>query len=298
LAGKVAGTVPSTDASPEPEPELVSITSRDGATSQLRVFRPTASAATVLVMPAMGAAATYYDPFARTLSERGMTVAVGDHRGSGSSSVRARRGVEYGYVDQLSADWPALIEAARALGNGPLALAGHSLGGQLACLYEAEHPGTFTRIALLAACSVEWRGWKGPRRYLLLSQVVIVSALARAIGFFPGERLGFGGRQASRLMHDWSRQARTGRYAPTGASLDYERALREVRTPLLSISVRGDHYAPRSACDGLLVKMPAAQVQRLELEPIWTVRRATDPHFRWAREPEAMVAAVAPFLAF
>jgi predicted alpha/beta hydrolase len=274
----------------------LSITARDGATSELRVFAADSPTGTVLLMPAMGTAAPYYDPFARMLSARGLTVAVGDHRGSGSSSVRARRGVEYGYADQLSEDWPALIEAARKLATGPLALAGHSLGGQLACLYEATHPGTFSRIALLTACSVEWRGWSGPRRYVLFSQVVLVGAIARTLGFFPGDRLGFGGRQASRLMRDWSRQARTGRYEPSGATIDYERALREVRAPLLSVSVRGDHFAPRSACDGLLAKMPGAGAHRVDLDAAWPVRRATDRHFRWAREPDAMVNAVAPFL--
>ena len=260
------------------------------------MFRAPAASATVLVMPAMGTAAPYYDAFAQRLAECGLTAAVGDHRGTGSSSVRARRGVEYGYADQLSCDWPALLGAARGLGPGPVVLAGHSLGGQLGCLYEAAHPGSFARIALLTACSVEWRGWSGPRSYLLLAQVSLVAVVARTLGVFPGDWLGFGGRQASRIMLDWSRQARTGRYQPEGAEVDFERALREVRAPLLSVSVREDPFAPRRACDGLLTKMPGAPARRVELDATWPVRRPLDRHFRWVREPSAMVEVVAPFL--
>jgi predicted alpha/beta hydrolase len=278
--------------------ETTPFTAADGATSELRIFRGrSASKRAILVMPALGTPAAYYDPFARALASRNGTVVVGENRGTGTSSVRAKRGTDYGYGDVLALDWgPLVVAAARASGAETLSLVGHSIGGQLGALFEAQHPGTFDRIALVTACSVEWRGWPGARAYAFLGQTLFVGAISRALGFFPGDRIGFGGRQGARFMRDWSRQARTGVYAPTGAPIDLERALASVRTEILSLSVRGDDYAPRDACDRLVAKMPAASVQRVTLDARWTVRRPTDRHFRWAREPDAMVDAIAPFL--
>ncbi len=98
------------------------------------------------------------------------------------------------------------------------------------------------------------------------------------------------------MMRDWSRQARTGRYAPTGAAIDYEDQLRGVRARVLSVAVEGDDYAPRPACDRLLAKMPEARVERVDLPATWTVRRPIDRHFRWAKEPSAMLDVLVPFL--
>lgn len=277
-------------------PELIPFTAADGATSSLRVFRGEGARATLLV-PALGTPASYYDGFAGPLSERVGTIVVAENRGTGSSSVRAARGVDYGYANVLRLDWvPLVAEARRIAGLDALALIGHSIGGQLGALYEAEHPGTFERIALVTACSVEWRGWSGLRAYTFFGQTLVVGGLSTALGFFPGDRVGFGGRQGATMMRDWSRQARTGRYAPTNAPIDYERRLGDVRARMLSVAVKGDDYAPRAACDRLLAKMPNAEIERCDLEPTWQVRRPIDRHFRWAKEPEAMVAVLAPFL--
>jgi predicted alpha/beta hydrolase len=278
--------------------ETYPFTAGDGATSELRVFRSArASSPVVLVMPALGTPALYYDAFAAALAATGLFVVVGENRGSGSSSVRASRSADFGYADVLALDWAPMIEAVRGLGGRrDLALVGHSIGGQLGALFEAEHPGTFRKLALVTSCSVDWRGWSGTRAYVVLGQTLVVGAVSRALGYFPGEHIGFGGRQGARFMRDWSRQARTGVYAPTGARVDHERALSGVRAELLSVSVQGDDYAPRAACDRLLAKMPSARATRTEIEASWSVRRPTDRHFRWAREPDAMIAAVAPFL--
>jgi predicted alpha/beta hydrolase len=275
-------------------PDLVPFTSLDGATSTLRVFSGTGR--TTLLVPALGTPASYYDGFAAALAERTGTVIVAENRGTDSSSVRASRGVDYGYADVLRLDWTPWVAEARRIGGDGLSLIGHSIGGQLGALYEAEHPGSFERIALVTACSVEWKGWSGMRAYTFLAQTSVVGALSTALGFFPGERIGFGGRQGATMMRDWSRQARTGVYAPTGAPVDYEARLRDVHSKILSVAVKGDDYAPRAACDRLLAKMPNASIERIDLEPSWSVRRPVDRHFRWAKEPQAMVDVLTPFL--
>lgn len=277
----------------------------DGATSEARVVRAPAPAAgsartVVLVAPAMGVAAGYYDPVLEALAERGLDAVTLEHRGLGSSSVRVRRGVDFGYADLVREDWPPHVELARAMaaeggGRGRVVVLGHSLGGQLASLFAAERPGALDAIALVASCTVDVRGWTGPSRYKLFAQTQIAAALARALGVFPGDRVGFGGRQPPRLITDWARQARRGRFELAGAALDHEAALRAVELDVLSVAIEGDDFAPRAACDRLVRKMPRARVRRASVAPDWPVKKAGDAHLKWPRQPGAVVRAIERF---
>ena len=101
--------------------------------------------ATVLVLPALGVPAAYYAPLAEGLSQRGHTVAAVDHRGNGGSSVRVRRGVDFGYAS-LVEDTRIVLRSA----TPPVFVLGHSLGGHVAALAAAEGD-TLAGIALVAS---------------------------------------------------------------------------------------------------------------------------------------------------
>lgn len=276
---------------------IVPVVSTDGVSSELRVFRTEGAEETVLVSPAMGVPARYYDPFARALASEGVSVVVADHRGTGSSSVSARRGVDFGYVDMLERDWPVQLETVRALTEpSRLALLGHSLGGQLGALYLALEPNAFDRLVTIASCSVDYRGWPVPDRFRILVATQTVGLIGRTLGFFPGERLGFGGRQPRGVVMDWSHNARTGRYAPHRAPIDFDGALRTVSVDALMISIDRDDLAPPGAVDRLARKLPRARLVREHLPPSWAVTKKNDPHFRWAREPGALPARVGAYL--
>ncbi len=279
--------------------DIVSVSARDGTKSELRVFRAPTSATeeTVFISPAMGVPARYYDPFARALVGEGLSVVVADHRGTGSSSVSAKRGVDFGYVDMLERDWPVQLAAAReATKPSRLTVLGHSLGGQLAALYLALEPSAFDRLVTIASCSVDFRGWPVPTRFRILAATQTVGFIGRTLGFFPGERLGFGGRQPRGVVRDWSHNARTGRYEPHRAPIDFERTLRTVSIDALMISIEGDHLAPPGAVDLLARKLPRARLVREHLPTSWKVDKKNDPHFRWAREPGALPGRVADYL--
>jgi predicted alpha/beta hydrolase len=196
-------------------------------------------------------------------------------------------------------DWPPALELARSVAADArkprLVVLGHSLGGQLAVLAAAERL-AFDALVLVASCTVDHRGWEGLASYRVLVQTQTGALIARALGVFPGDRVGFGGRQPPRLIADWARQARTGRFDLTGASIDHEAALREVELDALSISIDGDDMAPHAACGRLVAKLPKSRVVRRTLAPSWQVRKASDAHLRWAREPAAVVRELAGFL--
>ena len=55
----------------------------------------------------MGVEARYYASFAEALSRQGILVAICELRGHGSSSVRPRHGVDFGYREVVELDIPA-----------------------------------------------------------------------------------------------------------------------------------------------------------------------------------------------
>ncbi|QMU78050.1 alpha/beta fold hydrolase [Streptacidiphilus sp. PB12-B1b] len=274
-------------------PVLAELRAPDGAAITVRALaRPDADAPVVLVLPAMGTAARHYTPLVRALHAAGLSVAVCDLRGHGESRPRPGRGVRFGYREIVEQDLPAVLDAVQAaFPQAPLLLLGHSLGGQLGMV----HCGVFRpRLAgaVLVASGSAWYRCFGPRaglRRLVHSQfAVLVSAV---IGYWPGERLGFGGRESARLMRDWARQMRTGRYRAHGACADYERALAEVALPVLAVDVADDELAPPRAVDHLCGKMPAARVERWSYTVEQAGGRPLD-HFRWIRHNRGLVAAI------
>ncbi|MFB9567873.1 alpha/beta fold hydrolase [Saccharopolyspora hordei] len=212
----------------------------------------------VVLVPAMGVPARYYRPFVADLHRQGLTVVTFDLRGQGESTPVASRRVRYGYQSLID-DLDAVLDLVESvLPQAPRFLLGHSLGGQVSLLHAARHQGRVQGVALVASGSVWYRSFPGFGRVRTLVGTQLVAAAATLLGYWPGHRFGFGGRQAASLVQDWARQARTSVYRLNGSATDYEEALREVRLPLLTVTVAGDGLAPRSSVDHLVAKAPHA----------------------------------------
>ncbi|PKW15233.1 alpha/beta fold hydrolase [Saccharopolyspora spinosa] len=236
----------------------------------------------VVLLPAMGVPARYYRPFIADLHRQGLAVVLFDLRGQGESRPRAARGVRFGYQSLID-DVDAVLDLVEsALPEAPRFLLGHSLGGQIALLHTARHPNRVHGVALVASGSVWFRSFPGVHKFRTLFVTQAVATVSALLGYWPGERFGFGGRQATDLMHDWARQARTGRYRLNGSTTDYEAALRELRQPLLTVSVAGDGLAPQSSVDHL-----AAKARRARRTAKHYTRSASGAenlgHFEWVR---------------
>ena len=269
----------------------LAIDSPDGVRHTAKVFRARRNGAPlVLCLPAMGAAADYYEPFGERIASMGVATAVLlDLRGQGRSSASARRGDDFGYREILELDLPAAVAALHdAFPGRALYLAGHSLGGQLGLLYAARNPSTLKGLALIAAGTAHYRTWpRGTRArvWLYLSAIRLAAAL---LPWYPGGRLGFGGDQPRRLMRDWGRVVQHGRYQPEGSQFDYESALRTLCVPILSLSLHSDPVAPLAAREQLLAKARSAPVTRIEVTGV-LAHSPWKRHFSWAREPAEIV---------
>ncbi|MBB3227148.1 putative alpha/beta hydrolase [Luteibacter sp. Sphag1AF] len=275
----------------EPVRDNPTVESPDGATAQLQLFHAAAPRAHLLWVAAMGIAARHYEPLARALASRGVTVGLHEWRGIGSSDHRASRWDNWGYRELLAVDLPA---SRRALTQGtahlPLYVGGHSLGGQLACLM-ASLGEPVAGIALVASGAPYWRNFSTN----VGLAYVAAPMLAAICGYLPGRRIGFGGREARGVISDWARTGRTGRYAARGVAVDMEAALRRQTSPILGIRLADDWLAPASSLDYLLDKMPLAARDTAVLDADDLGGQKAD-HFAWMKAPEAIAARIARWI--
>jgi predicted alpha/beta hydrolase len=272
--------------------KAVPVTAADGARSELLLLSPPVQPRRVLYwLPAMGVPAKHYLVLGQALASRGVAVALHEWRGIGSSDRRAGRGCDWGYRALLELDLPAGLAAAR--GRWPQAefrLGGHSLGGQLACLYASLHPAACAGLALVASGAPYWRrfrhGWAIGIAYAL------APVLAALCGHLPGRRIGFGGNEARGVAADWARSGRTGRYAAVGMAADFGARLAALRLPVLALRLRDDWLGPQASLDWLLGTMPHAPRRVETLAPPALEGQPAD-HFGWMKAPGAVAGRIA-----
>jgi predicted alpha/beta hydrolase len=277
-------------------PEPIEVTTQDGARFELILLEPVAPPARALIywLPAMGVPARHYLPLAEALAAQGIAIALHEWRGIGSSSQRAGRRENWGYRELLSQDLPAGMAAfLRRFPGRSCYLGGHSLGGQLACVYAGLHPQEIDGLVLVASGAPYWRRFhRGALIGIAYALAPVVSAL---LGYLPGRRIGFGGNEARGVIADWSRSGRSGRYAADGMDEDLEQALAQVDTPVLAIRLATDWLAPSASLAWLLGKLPRSDRQAIVMDR----ERLGVPadHFSWMKSPAAMAAEVGAWLA-
>lgn len=274
-------------------PRELPLSTADGHRFQAQLFAAENPQASVFVIcPAMGVRAKFYTALATELNAQGLNAVTFDLRGQGTSSLRASRAVNWGYQDMVGQDWPALVAAIKAeLPGAPVYLLGHSLGGQLSALFLAAQPTAAQGLVLIASCSVYYRGWPFPQNLKILAQTQFIRSLALGFGFFPGDKVGFGGQEARQEIADWANNALHGRYEPAGAPLNYEAALAELTLPVWAFSLQHDDFAPEGAVGNLVGKMPKSRSRHLHLTEQEAPRDCLD-HFGWAKTPQPVLAQV------
>lgn len=277
--------------------EVKQLTFRDGSTNQAQLFPAEGKAkAIVICLPAMGVRASYYKDFAQSLAQMGFHAITIDWRGHGHSNLSASRTTDFGY-EELVGDLYELQEYAQQWCSVmDVYIAGHSLGGQIGSLCAARYPGYIQGLILIASCSVHYEGWEGAGAWRVWLPAKLFHPLSKLLGYFPGEFIGFGGREAQRVMHDWCYNGLYGKYRLATSLFDYEAALRRMETPSLAIGVKGDKMAPRQAIANLYQKFaPLPQRPHLELASPPAELENYD-HFNWAKHPAEVVAAISDWV--
>ncbi len=250
----------------------------------------------LLFLSALGTPARVYGRFGREMVLHGVQVCTPDWRGIASSSVRAGRKSDFGYRELLEFDLASLIEAVRRrFPESPIWLGGHSLGGQLALLKAAANPRGISGVVLVASGSVHLSAYQGKLRAAIGCLAYLSGLVGTAIGYFPGARVGFGGREAAGLMRDWSTVARTGQYRPAESRIDYEQCMRSLEIPVLALTFEADAWSPASAAQALLKKLSAQS----PLHRHWTTAETGGTpvdHYSWLKQPSLVAPALAQFM--
>ncbi|WP_367390345.1 alpha/beta fold hydrolase [Lewinella sp. LCG006] len=272
-----------------------SIHYRDGSTNQASIFpAPEEATAIIICLPALGVRASYYHDFAQALSEQAFHVVTIDWRGHGHSNLRAGRSIDFGY-EELVNDLQELLDYVENwFSVMPVYVVGHSLGGQIASLCAARYPGLIQGLVLIASCSVYYKGWEGLGAWRVWLAAKLFHPISKIVGYFPGRSIGFGDREARKVMHDWCYNGLYGKYRLAGSLFDYEAALQKMETPSLAISIAGDELAPIKATENLVKKFANTTPQmplngRIHLV-LWQDENGQGyNHFNWAKQPQEII---------
>lgn len=249
----------------------------------------------LLLMPALGIPARYYDPLAKALQACGIPVLIMEQRGHGDSALRPSRSVDFGYREALTEDIPALLDWLDARRPGQrIVLMGHSLGGHYASMTAGRLPGRIAGVVLSACGTACFEAFEGKVRHQLRVLILMIPLLTRAFGYYPGDKIGFGGREARRLMHDWLQLARHNRYAAEGVNEDLEVGIRHFSKPLLLLRMADDDFAPKAAMDAMRARYARAVVTERVLDAATLGDKAD--HLRWVRTPQAVAREVSDWL--
>lgn len=247
----------------------------------------------IVFFPALGVPIRYYHRLAEAWSGRGYRIALVETRGQPQSSIDDVKRHNFGYREVVTVDMVSVMKAIREeVGDEPVYLAGHSLGGQFALMYASRFDDPIDGIILIAAGSNYHRTLSGTAKRLARHiNIRLTRLINKTLRYFPGDKLGFGGRQPLNMMNDWSFEGLNGRYRVTNDSFDYDAALENLKASVLMVSLEGDPLVPRSCADFLAAKLSSASVHQHTLEAKLFGRKAAS-HFGWAKQPDPVLDAL------
>lgn len=244
-------------------PEAVRISAADGYALGATIFGAAAQGPVVVVNGATGVSQRYYGRFAAWLAGRGFTVITYDYRGIGESRPFRMRTFEGRMRDWGHQDFEGVLRfGARQFGGRPLAMVGHSIGGQIIGFPQSNV--LLEAAVTVAAQSGYWGLWPMPTRLAMGAVWYAMPVVAKALGYIPG-RLGIGQDVPGSVAIEWARWGRQrGYFTDDGLGTEgFER----LRAPVLSFSFSDDRYAPKAAVDWLHDLLRAAQVERRHVDP-------------------------------
>ncbi len=276
----------------EPIRRSLRVTAADGAGAALELLLPAREPApqALFFLPALGVGVNPNLRFATAMAQQGVATAVMEWRGLGSSSQRAGRRCDWNYRHILDLDIPAALDAAtQAVPQARWSIGGHSIGGQFALIYAGQMPGRFERVLLVGSGHPYWRGFEKP--WLLRGFAASLPAITALAGHFPGQRLGFAGREASGLMRDWAVTARRGDYRIPHLGDRLHEGMQRFDGHVRAVGFAHDWLAPPTSLANLRRLVPNAQWSETTLGHD-AFQNAKADHFGWLREPEPVARAL------
>jgi len=208
-----------------------------------------------------------YRRFGLWLAARGVPLLTYDNRGIGGSRPARLRGFDAGFEDWADFDCPAAITWLRKrYPHAELIGISHCIGGLvLPC---ARHTDLLSRYLFIASHTGYYGDYHRRWRWLMTPALhVLMPALTRLFGYFPGRAFGMGADAPARFTYQWARrrtphfQADTARYA---AAL--ERGC-DARGRALALTFADDAFVTERGTRRLLDYMPGIDAELRVIEP-------------------------------
>jgi predicted alpha/beta hydrolase len=239
----------------------------------------------LIILPALGVKARFYQTLAQELQQQGQSTLLFEQRGHGQSELRASRDNNWSYSDYLKVDLHSVISWINQRGeDGPITLAGHSMGGHMSLCYAAMNPKQIQQVILLG-CGSPWKkAYHGFTRLQLSLLNVLTAMIPVLLGYYPGHRLGFGGREARDFIRDWRNLLNHNQYSSVAMTENIEQLINEYEGNILSLSFDNDHFAPDKSIQQVLKKLNSATVESMRFVSSELGYRAD--HFSWAKQPK------------
>ncbi|HEX4872655.1 MAG TPA: alpha/beta fold hydrolase [Nevskiaceae bacterium] len=270
--------------------QALSFVTDDGRTLRGQLFHPLGERrGGILIGGATGVPQGFYRAYAGWLAGRGYTVMTFDYRGIGDSRDRPLAQDPARMRDWGLQDLPAALEVlAEQVGGAPLALIGHSVGGQM--IGAMPNHGRL-RAAVQIACGLGyWRGM--PAAYGAMVYALIAGLgplLYRRLGYAPNSRIGWGEDLPRGVAEDWFRWCQRADYFAELRTPEQPLYFDAVRLPLLSLAFTDDPIATAANVEGLLGFYPQAAIERRRLAPAGLgLRSIGHLQFFSRRMPEAL----------
>ncbi len=276
------------------EQQIITVASADGSEVPLYWYPASQPRYAALLLPALGIQAKLYRTLASELASQGCSVALLEQRGHGLSKVRAGYRQRYSMVDTLEQDIPAALNwLSSQHPQAPLLMGGHSLGGHLSTIYAGQHPTQLAGIVHLACGFPYYRDFAAKEQRLLRFLCTIMPLFSLLPGYYPGDLVGFGGRESMAMMKQWRQWAMSGSFDFDGHTGMAE-AVARFTGPVMSVSFEQDNFSTKAAVDRALSPFTNAAVQRAVLG-----REEQGDylgHTAWAKRPEGVSKIISQWL--
>ena len=159
----------------------------------------------------------------------------------------------------------------------------------MATLAGAMQPDRYAGIVRLACGFPYHKDFPRPASTFIKAMILGIPMMTKLLGYFPGNRLGFGGREYRGLMMDWRLWAKNGRYE-NALFPESEAAMANYQKRVISIGFEHDKLAPDAAIGRSLGMFEAAPVTRIKLG---TAEQGDYlGHINWGKKPDGVVLAL------
>lgn len=209
----------------------------------------------ILIAPALGVPAKFYDQFATYFAKCGFDVFTLDYRTVGPSGSEFPRLLDAGGHD-LDTAIEYLAKKYRKV-----SYVGHSLGGQLLGL--ARSANKLDCSVFIASSIPDTRNMVFKLRWQTRALKYFLLPFYRDKGLFPSRKLGLSSLDLpASIANDWGRWLRSRSYLFDHLTDEQLSCYRQVKIRILSSGFSDDDMAPQKNLEKLLAQYPSAAISR------------------------------------